>query len=1030
MNRWRYRPWQSAAVAVLAALLTACAAFAPLYYGAMQESLARLTLHRADLVSSSLQVSQSVDPQVPRPVTLLPPEQIADQLPAHVRRLLEQPVLSTGTTATLLTTAGQPPVGDLTWSDGACEHVTLTSGACPDAAGEIAVSADDLHNFGLTVGRAVKAAGLPRSDGTVPHFRLRVVGVYEQDASPYWIGHSLTGRSGVTVFGPPSVLQHDSWLTARQTFGAAGGPSATTSSAGFLVDRGRTGVDDLLALGRGVDAFRQKPIAVGGQALLVTSALPFLSDDVQAQIDQSRVTVPLLMAQLCLLAVVVLWLVLLAITEQRRPEVAVARLHGRGRRGAWRLLLGELLPVTLAAVVPGALLALLASWFARTTVLPEDVPFSLDWSFGAALLLAAAILTVVPVLAAGRVAREPVDRLLRRVPPRSSGWALGAADAVVIAAAGAVVVVFATGGLDGPIAMAAPGLLAIVVGLVVAHLAAPTTAALGRRLLRRGRVRSGVSVLDAARSPATRRMVAMVTLATALAVFSADALVIGHRNRVSAAEQTAGAPLVATVQTTDIVGMRAALEEADPTGTRVTPVVRVDAPGSDATATLGIVPSAFRRIALFPGGAPPPRLWDRLRGSDADPIRITGTQLTVDAVDSSLDATLAVGQLGGGGHGTVSVGVDLVLDSGETLEATLGELGGDAPRARLSSRVSCAGGCTLSAIWLHSLPGSSVAGGVTLRNLEVGPGHTRVPLGPADQWASTSDPQSNEDGVLAVSSTSADELRLEADGADDSRLTVHQAWLPGALPALVAGPLPPGSSGKHFEITGLDGESQAAERAGTIRRVPASAPDVYVVDLDQLQRARRLTTTAQAEVWFADDDPRLLASVTKALGDRDIPVVSTRRLTETQQTYDDSAAAWSLQLAALVGVAALLIALLVMVVSAVSSWRRRARDLAALRMSGVPTRAVRGMAVAAQLPAVVVGIVAGAVSGLVGAQLAMPIVPLFARPPAVSTLDLDTAWIATLAAAVAAVVVLVGGSVVVGRLLASRAALTRLRETL
>ena len=42
------------------------------------------------------------------------------------------------------------------------------------------------------------------------------------------------------------------------------------------------------------------------------------------------------------------------------------------------------------------------------------------------------------------------------------------------------------------------------------------------------------------------------------------------------------------------------------------------------------------------------------------------------------------------------------------------------------------------------------------------------------------------------------------------------------------------------------------------------------------------------------------------------------------------------------------------------------------------------MAIAAQMPAVIVGVVAGTLSGLLGARLAMPIVPLFATAPEVS----------------------------------------------
>jgi putative ABC transport system permease protein len=99
-------------------------------------------------------------------------------------------------------------------------------------------------------------------------------------------------------------------------------------------------------------------------------------------------------------------------------------------------------------------------------------------------------------------------------------------------------------------------------------------------------------------------------------------------------------------------------------------------------------------------------------------------------------------------------------------------------------------------------------------------------------------------------------------------------------------------------------------------------------------------------------------------------------------------------------------------------------------MSGVRLRSIRSISVAAQLPAVLVGIAAGGVSGLFGAQLAMSIVPLFATAPDVSTLDLDTAWLAVLVAIVLSLAVLGAGSVLIGRALASRAELRRLRETM
>jgi hypothetical protein len=188
--------------------------------------------------------------------------------------------------------------------------------------------------------------------------------------------------------------------------------------------------------------------------------------------------------------------------------------------------------------------------------------------------------------------------------------------------------------------------------------------------------------------------------------------------------------------------------------------------------------------------------------------------------------------------------------------------------------------------------------------------------------------------------------------------------------------------------------------------------------------------TASVQLWFADDDPALLERTRDALADQGVTLADTTTLAETRRGYDESTAAWSLQLAVVVGVAALLIALLVLVVTAVSGWRFRTRDLAALRMGGIPGRSIDAMAVAAQLPAVVLGVAAGTACGLYGAFLALPIVPLFASAPEVSTLDLGTAWAGVAAAAAAAAVLLGLGAALIGRALARRSDVRRLRETL
>ncbi|MFC4784805.1 FtsX-like permease family protein [Nocardioides sp. MAHUQ-72] len=1030
--RLRYRPFQAIAIATLAALVTACAAFAPLYDRAMRQALTDITVERAEPAVSGLQLSAiTSDPgptfgtvnQNPPPS----PEEVAVKVDPAYRHSFLTPVLGYSGEATVEPGARTDPRGLVVWRDGACEHVRFVEGSCPHGAGEVAISEADARIFDLRVGTAFKVAGLP-SNGDhveVPTIRMSVTGVYRQQAGDYWFGLQLTGRSGLVDPTPPSHVQHDVWLTDRSTFTDPSVPPLTgqTSTVDLPLDSEHVGVDDVLALADAVDRMAEESrLDDSGVIVDVHSGLPSLAKDIRDQTEQSRVTVPLLMAQLGLLAVVVLWLVLLAVTEQRRPEVALARLRGRGRRGARGLLLGELLPVALVGVVPGAALAVLGSWAARAFVLPGHAPFELALPFVAALALAVLVLTAVTVLAVSRVAREPVETLLRRVPPRRAGWALGVGDALVVAGAGAVVVLFATGGLDGPVALAAPGLLAIVVGLLLAHLTTPSAAIVGRRLLARGRVRAGVSVLDAARSPATRRIVAMVTLASALAVFAADALTVGDRNRASAAAQEAGAPMVLEVRGNDLRAVRAALDDVDPDGRSVTPVARVLAPGDGGTSTLAVVPDAFRRIALHSGGAPTPAaVWDRLAVPDTKPIPVTGSRLSLDVDDSTLSSRRVDGKTN-----PVTIGLDLVDAGGATLHTALGEVDGPTDHARLATDVSCRDGCYVTGVWASTLPGATIDGRATLRHLVGTPGGDEAAIGPAGRWTPYDDPAT---GTFQPRSTSSDKLTIAVHSEGPALITMAQAWLQSEAPALVSHPLPAGLDDHRFTTVGLDGEEQAAVEVGELPRVPGSRPGTTVVNLDAVSRGRAVAATAVLQVWFADDDPALLARVKDALAEHGVAVAETSTLAGTRRTYDESTAAWSLQLAVVIGLAALLIALLVLVVSAVSSWRFRARDLAALRMSGIPGGSIGAMAVAAQLPAVVLGVVAGTVSGLYGAHLALPIVPLFASAPEVSTLDLATAWGVVAAAALGALVVLGLGAVLIGRALARRSDVRRLRET-
>src|SRR6476646_4265869 len=62
MIRIRHRPGQAVAIALLSALVTTCAAFAPLYDRAMQQALVDIDLARSTVVVTGLEVTSTAVP--------------------------------------------------------------------------------------------------------------------------------------------------------------------------------------------------------------------------------------------------------------------------------------------------------------------------------------------------------------------------------------------------------------------------------------------------------------------------------------------------------------------------------------------------------------------------------------------------------------------------------------------------------------------------------------------------------------------------------------------------------------------------------------------------------------------------------------------------------------------------------------------------------------------------------------------------------------------------------------------------------
>jgi hypothetical protein len=722
------------------------------------------------------------------------------------------------------------------------------------------------------------------------------------------------------------------------------------------------------------------------------------------------------MIQLGLLALFVLGLTLGAAVEQRRPEVAVARLRGAGRAGGRRLVIAELLPVILAGVPVGTAVGLGLATVARRTVLDGAAPFELGPGFWLAVAAAALLLAALTWAAAASGTRDGISALLRSVPTRQRGWGLGAVDAVVIAAAGTAVVAFATGGLSGPLAAAAPALLALIAGLLLAYLIVPSATWLGRRLTARGAYAAALALLAVARRPATRRVVTVVTVASALLVFSTYAVSVGGRNRQLAAQRDNGAPMVADLTGTNVAtaeGVLAAVGEG-----HATPVVRLTGDKSFRT-TLAVDPQAFGRIALLPDADPAAVPWSQLRVPTGRRLALTGGAVSLLVTPDRFRVA---------DDFAAHLQLQLLDALGEQKNIDLGLIPTDKP-ATLRAAVPCQAGCTVVQFAVSAIFGIGYSGRLAISDVRVPGGRTDLP-GTAADWragvagANRVEVATGAPGTLAV--------RMSNDGK--SQLGLPSRWFPTALPAVIVGPgsPPPGgrSTGAVLGNT-LNGAQLDLTGIASLPRAPAVAGPAALVDLGLLQHwGDRVGRTARMQAWFDTEDPAVLAEVSTALQRAGIEISGVRRVSDVRDSYDTSVPAWSLQLGVLAAAVGLLLAALVLVLLVASTWRRRSRDLACLGLTGVPRRGLSRVAVGEQLPVVLLAVLVGAGCGLLGAVLALPAVPLFAQPRDASTLDLSAPWGSVLIVLLAALLVLGAVAWLCGRTVAARARLSRVREVL
>lgn len=995
-------------VLVLATVASAASVVAPLYARAAEESIVRDTLRRADAFTLSVQVS------VPSSGAGVGFGAAAD---AHfearkVRRVLSHPAFGTprlawsgaGTYAPVAGPfKGGVVVGQVVERPGVCGHLPLSEGRCPRTADEVLVTRRSMELLGTKVGGQL-SVGLPNSatidtGGLPPLLHLTVVGSFDPVPvqSPYW-----AGRPYFNAFYPqahPKGIDGEDPPTADPVFVGPGGAKAgaiTTYTVDVPVLPTKVRLDDATTLRQQIRRLGNVNTAF---QLTTYSQLPAALGRADDGRDLVRVAAPLAVTQLVLLSWWTLYLVVGSATEERSPELGLAKLRGLTARQTRRFGLAEIFLLLLIAAPLGTVIGYAAVRGAAPRVFAPGTQVVLTWSVLLTVLGTVLGGVVTAALSSRQVFRRPVAELLRRVPPRRGGRKAGLVEGVVLvlAVAGVVQLVSDRGSRPSPVALLAPGMVAVTGGLIAARLLVRVARRRTTRSLDRGRASGAVGWAGVARRPGTARIASVLAVATCLLLVGVQAWTVAERNRYERASAETGAEVVLQVRAPSHRALLDAVRAADPDGHYAMAAVQVTTSNQEARL---LAVDATRADRIVEWGAP-----------SAKPGRSVSQVLR-----PQLPAPLRLGA------GTLQVGVDVRqvespsplqltarLDEGGT--TTLVDLGALRRGARTYTAElpsSCRPAtCRLAALAIHH-PGTDIESAtaeLVLTSLALQPagGGTGGPL-PTDFGT----PGSWRPGAPTIGGP---EVRL-SPGAEGLGVSLRAPG--GPIAEVVRGdspePLPAyagrsegseDASGGELpadQTTGIDGRPTRFSTLHRTAYIPRLGSDAVMVDLDLALRLDDSASLGDREVWLSRDDPSAEAALRSALKKDDITVLRRETRGQLERVYAGDGAVLALRLLLVCGACAVVVAVGALLVAAYVGRRQRAYEVAAMRVVGIRRRTVRSLLLRENVGTVLVALVCGAAAALVATWVVLPALPQFDDPSAFVQVryapDAATAWAA------------------------------------
>jgi hypothetical protein len=522
-----------------------------------------------------------------------------------------------------------------------------------------------------------------------------------------------------------------------------------------------------------------------------------------------------------------------------------------------------------------------------------------------------------------------------------------------------------------PIALVAPGLLAIGAGVIGLRLAGLAMRAMLRPSRESYRVAWFLTVRELARrQPSALRQLLPTSVAVGLVVFAVCSWALATTNRSTLASFENGAARVVDVNVRPGVNLVDAVRAADPSGrsAMAAAVYR-----SQSGALLAVDASRLAAVATWPAGLTSrsaTEVGHYLSPATLPPIEFVGGSLRATIVlppgAPSIDLSATVFNETSQDQSTIDMGT-LRPGTGSYIGSLQGFCASTCRLVNLSPTAPSASPGARSTVHMTVETLAIGSPGESWRNLPFGAGHPR-------SWSAVPAPAA----VITRRATTGVSFSLPAQYLDTQAILLAPADVPNPVPAVVTdtfasvnAPAPPDDA---QTVDGLDGGSFTAAGEIAVPALPEMGSDAALADLSFAQLLQTGPSHATFQVWLSGSAPPSIFDRLRALG---VTVRSSRSAVERSALLDEGPLALAYRFVLYSSPVGGLLAIGAGAFGLLATGRRRRTDLRSLTVVGITQRTVVRSIVLESGIVLGVALLVGALAGVAATQQALSSLPEF-----------------------------------------------------